>query len=835
MQTIVSNKHKIIAVPHTPQVVNLFPQGKPHRFNEQDYLLIPHSETEVYLLRKLGFEAPAPILTQYDFPQTVGKPAFEVQKKTAALLTMAQRAYVLNGMGCVDADTEYLSETGWKRIADYTAGKVAQYHPSSGDIEFVDPREFIKLPCAEMIRFKTSRGVDQLLSPEHRVLLANGRVLQAEDVEAAYGSRASRDFKFRTTFKVKNAGGIALTDAQIRLQTAVNADGHLPVGGKSIVLRLLKDRKIIRLRALLAAAGVPYREVPCAPAGFVRFSFLPPIPKGFGETWWGCTQQQLEVVADELTHWDGTFRKSGGESFSSYSKADADFAQYAYSAAGKRTSLNISHHKNGGAEYVVHAKPGNPEVGLFGSNAGVVANNVRREPSTDGFKYCFMVPSTFLLLRRNGCIFATGNTGKTKCAIWSFLYLRRQKRATKMLVAAPLSTLVFTWQREAFEVDPNLRVSILHGSRKQRQARLAEDADIYVVNHDGIGVIEKELHARADIDVICIDELAVYRNKSERTKRMVALTKNRSWVWGMTGSPMPHEPTDVFYQCKVVTPDTVPNWFSHFRSQLMTPLGNLQKWVPKPDAVEQAYAVMQPSVRFTIDEVAELPECIERYVDVDMGKLQQKVYKDIASHCQSVFQSGDQVTAANAGAAMQKLLQISLGWVYVTDKNGTKGIAPLDNTKRIEALVDAIGSTSRKVLVFVPYIHALEGTGGALRDENIDHAIVSGDTPSKTRNHIFSVFQTTNKYKVLLAHPQCVAHGITLTAADTVVWFGPITSLEIYDQANHRIRRVGQKHKQQIIHLQSTTMEKRVYRMLNSKQDVQKSFLKMFAEGNEEW
>jgi len=525
MQTIVSGKHKIIGVPANPQVAGLFPQGKPHRFMDQDYILIPHSETEVYLLRKIGFDAPAPILSQYDFPQTVGKPAFEVQKKTCALLTMAQRAYVLNGMG----------------------------------------------------------------------------------------------------------------------------------------------------------------------------------------------------------------------------------------------------------------------------------------------------------------------TGKTKCAIWAFRYLQKTKRAKRMLVVAPLSTLTFVWQREAFEVDPSIKVQVLHGDAKTRRKRLAEEADIYVINHDGVGVIAKELALRSDIDVLTIDELAVYRNKSERTKAMVTLAGKMQWVWGMTGSPMPHEPTDVFYQCKVVTPGTVPRWFSHFRSQLMYPLGHVQKWVPKADAVEQAYDVMQPSVRFTIDEVAELPPCIERYVDVDMGQVQQKVYKEIVAHCQSAFTNGELVTAANAGAAMQKLLQISLGWVYTTDSQGQKNVKPLDNIKRIEALVDAIESTDRKVIVFVPYIHALDGIGQALLKEKIDFETVSGETPAKERNRIFSVFQNTSKLKVLVAHPQCVAHGITLTAADTVVWFGPITSLEIYDQANHRIRRVGQKHKQQIIHLRSTAVEKRVYAMLNAKQDVQKQFLKMFADGNEVW
>jgi SNF2 family DNA or RNA helicase len=214
-----------------------------------------------------------------------------------------------------------------------------------------------------------------------------------------------------------------------------------------------------------------------------------------------------------------------------------------------------------------------------------------------------------------------------------------------------------------------------------------------------------------------------------------------------------------------------------------------------------------------------------------MGKTQQKVYKDIVQHCQSAFKSGELVTAANAGAAMSKLLQISLGWVYT--KDGL--IIPLDNQKRVDALVEGIESTNRKVLVFVPYIHALEGAGQALVKEKIDYATVSGDTPTKERNRIFNLFQNTNKFQVLLAHPQCVAHGLTLTAADTAIWFGPITSFEIYDQANHRIKRVGQKHKQQIIHLQSTPVEKKIYKLLAQRHDVQKTFLNMFANSNEVW
>jgi hypothetical protein len=177
---IVSSQHRIVAVPPRAEVLNVFSDAKRVTWDGNDYIIVRHGSDETRFLQNLGYEIPAPVLSQYDWCE--GAP-YEVQKKTAAMLTMCRRAYVLNGMGCVDADTEYLSRSGWQRIADYTGGDVAQYHPDTGEIEFVDPVEYVKLPCDEMIRFKTPHGVDQLLSPEHRVLLADGRVMQAEEIE----------------------------------------------------------------------------------------------------------------------------------------------------------------------------------------------------------------------------------------------------------------------------------------------------------------------------------------------------------------------------------------------------------------------------------------------------------------------------------------------------------------------------------------------------------------------------------------------------------------------------------------------------------------------------
>jgi SNF2 family DNA or RNA helicase len=442
-------------------------------------------------------------------------------------------------------------------------------------------------------------------------------------------------------------------------------------------------------------------------------------------------------------------------------------------------------------------------------------------------KTCAMLTSNPRAFVLNGL-----GTGKTKAALWGWDYLNKAGLAKKLLVCAPLSTINFTWIKEAFDTVPQRQiVSLHHSSKATRLKRLASDADIFVINHDGLKVIYDDVMkmvASGEIDALVLDELAVYRNGgSARTKMTRKLAHACKIVWGMTGSPIPTSPTDAWAQATIVQPGNVPKYFNRFRDDLMHKVSTF-KYVPKPDAVEKAFKALQPSVRYTLDDIMELPEAIERFTDVDMGKEQARIYKSMADKCFAAVQNHE-ITAANAGAVMMKLLQVATGWVYTSEGK----TVPLDNDKRITALIDAIAGTDRKVLVFVPFKHALKGISEAMTKEGIEHAVVSGDTPSMKRSAIFAAFQNTDKYKVIAAHPQCLAHGVTLTAADTIIWFAPVTSLEIYEQANGRIRRVGQKHKQLYIHLQSTPVEKRIYKLLQNKQGVQNKLLELFEEASE--
>ena len=132
--------------------------------------------------------------------------------------------------------------------------------------------------------------------------------------------------------------------------------------------------------------------------------------------------------------------------------------------------------------------------------------------------------------------------------------------------------------------------------------------------------------------------------------------------------------------------------------------------------------------------------------------------------------------------------------------------------------------------MFSPFISATDGIRAALTKEKIDFVTVTGDTTPGQRADIFQAFQHTEKYRVLNAHPDCMSHGLTLTAADTIVWFGPTTKLETFTQANARITRVGQTRKQQIIRLTASPVERATYARLQQRQDLQTSVLDIIAE-----
>ena len=434
--------------------------------------------------------------------------------------------------------------------------------------------------------------------------------------------------------------------------------------------------------------------------------------------------------------------------------------------------------------------------------------------------------ATLLSTSRRAYVLNEMGTGKTRSALFAFDFLRREGLVRRALIVAPLSTLVSVWENEIFENFSHLSCCVLHGSKTKRLKLLGVQADCYVINHDGVGVIKAALESRTDIDCVILDELAVYRNyRAERSKAVRQLVQRAAFAWGLTGQPTPNEPTDCYGQVRLLTPDRVSFSFKAFRESVMRQLTAF-RWVPRPDANDTVHKLMQPSIRATRAECLDLPPVTYSTRQVDLDAKAAPHYKKMMEEL-AVQVKGSAITAANEGVKLSKLLQISAGFVYDGDGKGYY----VGGLGRIKTVFEVLEQSEGKAIVFAPFKFLVELFGSALgKRYSVDK--ITGDTPKGERDRIFTGFQRSPNPRILVAHPATMAHGLTLTAANTIIWVAPTTSLEIYEQANARITRPGQTEHAHIIHVQSTAAEGQVYNRLKRKAKMQGALLDLFQENS---
>jgi SNF2 family DNA or RNA helicase len=209
--------------------------------------------------------------------------------------------------------------------------------------------------------------------------------------------------------------------------------------------------------------------------------------------------------------------------------------------------------------------------------------------------------------------------------------------------------------------------------------------------------------------------------------------------------------------------------------------------------------------------------------DIPLTKQQQKYYDTLKR--EMLFEvAGNEITSVNAAVNMNKLLQISAGGCY-TD-NGE--VIDFDCKTRYNELVNVIEDSSHSVLVFCAFRHSIAMLQEKLVASDYDVDVIHGGVTLKNRTEIFDKFQTSGKKQVLVIQPQSASHGVTLHAANTVVWWSPTTSYETYAQANARVHRAGQKNPCTVVHLQGSPVEKHLYTALQTRESNQINLLGMY-------
>lgn len=432
------------------------------------------------------------------------------------------------------------------------------------------------------------------------------------------------------------------------------------------------------------------------------------------------------------------------------------------------------------------------------------------------------VTAEFLTMNpKSFCLNGMGS-GKTLSVLWAFDYLKRAGMVNRMLVISPLSTLERTWGDEIFGNFPELTFTVLHGTRDRRHKLLASDFDVYIINHDGIKSEEtaKLIKEREGLDVVCVDEVASFRNAStDRWKALNFLCKDKEWVWGLTGTPTPNAPTDAWAQAKIISPTRVPKYFTQFREQVMRPLSKF-KWAPRDGSLEVVRQCMQPAVRFAREDCIDLPPTTFVTRQTQLTPAQKTAYHQMLTKLNTEV-GGEQITAVNEAAKLMKLLQIVCGTAYTKE-----GEVTIPSQHRIELVREIIEEAGAKVIVFVPFTGALQAVADELaKDFSVE--LVHGSVSKTERDRIFSAFQKSPDPQVLVANAAAMSHGLTLTAANTIIWFAPINSLEVYEQANARIVRPGQKLNTLIVNVEASDLERKMYDRLRHKGRMQGLLLEL--------
>ena len=353
----------------------------------------------------------------------------------------------------------------------------------------------------------------------------------------------------------------------------------------------------------------------------------------------------------------------------------------------------------------------------------------------------------------------------------------------KVLVIAPLRVAQDTWSKECEKWDhlKGIRISKVLGSEKERKLSLYRKSDIYIINRENVEWMTKSY--KWDFDMVIIDELSSF--KSHSAKRFKALRKVRPIVKrivGLTGTPAPNSLIDLWSQINLLDMGVrLGRFIGKYRSEYFEP-------DKRNRDVVFSYKLREGSEQAIYDKISDIcvsmkacdylnmPERIENMVEVYMDQKEMELYKKLEKEMLLPFADGD-IDAVNAAALSNKLLQMANGAVY-DEFRGVKSI----HTKKLNALEDLIEAANGKpVLIFYSYIHD--------KDRIKERFEV---TELRTSNDITA--WNNGEVKIAIAHPASAGHGLNLQAGgSTVIWFGMTWSLELYQQANARLWRQGQK------------------------------------------
>ena len=419
-----------------------------------------------------------------------------------------------------------------------------------------------------------------------------------------------------------------------------------------------------------------------------------------------------------------------------------------------------------------------------------------------------------------------GKTVITLTAIHELKYYRFEVR--RALVIAPKKVAEATWSNEAskWEHLQQLRVSVVLGNMRQREAALAVEADVYVINRDNVAWLvdyyARGLNGRWPFDCVVLDESSSFKNpKAVRFKKLKTVRPRIKRLIELTGTPTPHGLMDLWSQIYLLDGgERLGRTLTAYRESYFVPDKRsatvIWSYKPREGAEETIYKrIADLCVSMKASDYLTLPDCISEEIPVKLDAAAQAAYDRLERDTLLAVDPETVITASSAGVLTNKLLQLCDGAVY--DEEGKVVVV---HDCKLEAFMETVEQLNgQHALVFYNFQHDKERLIQALSKTHLRVRVYEGQQDERDWN--------AGLIDILLAHPASCAYGLNLQqGGHHVIWFGLTWSLELYQQANKRLHRQGQEHPVILHHLAvQGGVDEDVLRALSGKEKAQEGLL----------
>jgi len=718
--------------------------------------------------------------------------------------------------GCVDAETEYLSPSGWRRIDRYRGEPVAQYDSGTGKINFVEPVEYIKEPCEKMVHFY-NKEIDQMLTPNHRVLFSaskyqNYPLMFIKSVTDICDD--GKDVYMPRLFKYDMTGeGLGMTEPELRLMTILIIQGRrTSTNGTDVRFRASwpEDRQD-RLIRFLKLTGTKSTYSTTRTAG-KRYQ-VKKAYDGFDHTWWNkITNKERDIIVDEAFRWTLT----QDNQLYTDTEENADFIQFIACSQG----------------FFSYSKR-RQEKGWVISNNGTklpklkCIEDIYPEYSSDGFKYCFKVPTTFLVLRRSGRVFITGNTGKSKLNIDEFQYLYDKGEVDSLFVVAP-NGVHRNWITDELpaHLPPELleKAEVHFYESKRAKTKWHKQACADVLNYKGLSILAMTYEGfmtkagkKLAWDFLTkrkcyyvLDEAQKIKSPgAKRTKSIVASGRYATYKRVLSGTLGAEGPFDLYTPMKFLDPEF---WKRHHLGSFAAYKSFFGVWQKRQQVIDEygydpgydkllSYKNLDKlrdiiktiSSRVTKDSAGlGIPDKLYSKIYFDMNPEQWRAYNQLKEEYMTIIETGEEdgegmmVDAALPIVRMMRLQQITCGYASTGPDEPLVFIGK--NNPRIDATIAHLEDATHQAIIWARFSPEIDVLMERLGDRG---ARYDGKMTSEDAAISLEAFRRGDKQH-FVANPQKGATGITVINATESIYHSNSYSLEMRLQSEDRNHRIGQ-------------------------------------------